>query len=297
MSADRSGDGQTVDVAAQHQSRPEDDAALGTILEALPYVARYRGVTLVIKLGGSVGDEGTLLEDLVQLYRLGVNPVLVHGGGAQISEWSNRVGLETRFVDGRRYTDAATLDLVRMVLIGLVNSEIVARLNASGVKAVGLSGLDGAMLKARLRDERLGLVGDVYQVDLEPLEALRRQGYVPVIAPLGTGSGGQALNVNADTVAGEIARAIGAEKLILFTDVVGVLGPDGALIPEISLGDVPELMESGVIRGGMIPKVEACVRALGGVNRAHIIDGRTPHALIRELFTDRGVGTMIVRGE
>jgi len=282
---------------AEGQADAAGEAALASILEALPYVGTLRGATLVIKLGGSVGDEGTLLDDLELLYRLGVNPILVHGGGVQISDWMKRVGLEARFVEGRRYTDAATLDVVRMVLIGLVNSEIVARLNARGVKAVGLSGLDGAMLRARLRDERLGLVGDVYQVDLAPLEAVRRDGYVAVVAPLGTGEGGQALNVNADTVAGEIARAIAAEKLILFTDVPGVLGGDGALIPEITAGEVPELMESGVIRGGMIPKVEACVRALDGAHRAHIIDGRVPHALIRELFTDRGVGTMVVRGE
>ncbi len=273
------------------------DTAVQSILEVLPYIARYVGATLVIKLGGSVGDEGTVLDDLVALASLGIRPILVHGGGAQISAWMGRVGLEPRFVDGRRYTDEATLDLVRMVLIGLVNSEIVARLNARGVRAIGVSGLDGAMLKARLRDERLGLVGDVYEVDLALLAALQQAGYVVVVAPLGTGPGGQALNVNADTVAGEIARAARAEKLILFTDVAGVLGADGKLIPEITADEIPELMESGIIRGGMIPKIEACVRALQGVQRAHIIDGRTPHALIRELFTDTGVGTMIRRSQ
>ncbi len=274
---------------------PIDEASLHSVLEALPYIARYVGTTLVIKLGGSVGEEGTLLDDLAQLQALGVQPVLVHGGGAQISDWMTRVGLEARFVDGRRYTDAPTLDLVRMVLIGLVNSEIVARLNARGMRAVGLSGLDGAMLKARLRDPRLGLVGDVYDVDTRPIETLKQAGYAVVIAPLGTGDDGQALNVNADTVAGEVARALKAEKLILFTDVAGVLGPDGTLITHITTGEIPELMESGVIRGGMIPKVEACMRALDGVARTHIVDGRVPHALIRELFTDSGVGTMITR--
>ena len=277
------------------QNGQAEDAALVSVLEALPYVARYLDKTLVIKLGGSVGDEGTLLDDLVHLNRLGIRPVLVHGGGAQISEWMGRVGLEARFVDGRRYTDEATLDVARMVLIGLVNSEIVSRLNASGVPAVGLSGLDGALLRTRLRDERLGLVGDVLRVETEAIEALRQAGYVVVIAPIGSGEGGQVHNVNADTVAGDVARALRAESLILFTDVTGVLASDGSLIAEITAGEIPELLESGVIRGGMIPKVEACMRALEGVRRAFIVDGRVPHALIRELFTDRGVGTMIVK--
>ncbi|MBI4494462.1 MAG: acetylglutamate kinase [Chloroflexi bacterium] len=263
------------------------------MLEALPYLSRYVGKTVVVKVGGSVGDEGTVLEDLAWLRRVGVNPVVVHGGGALISHWLAQLGRETRFVEGRRYTDAETLDVVRMVLVGLVNNDLVAGLNALGVKAVGLSGVDGALLQARLRDERLGLVGDVVAVDLAPVEALLQAGYVVVVAPVGSGPGGQPLNINADSAAGALARALRAEKFILFTDVPGVLDRQGNLISQISVGQVRGLMESGVLRGGMIPKVEACVEALETVPRAHIIDGRVPHALLRELFTDQGVGTMI----
>lgn len=282
-------------IAAGVADEPPSGDPLAGLLEALPYISRYVGKTVVVKVGGSVGDEGTVLEDLAWLRRLGVNPVVVHGGGALISHWLAQLGRETRFVEGRRYTDAETLDVVRMVLVGLVNNDLVGGLNARGVKAVGLSGLDGGLLQARLRDERLGLVGDVVAVDLAPVNALIEAGYVVVIAPVGCGPGGQPLNINADTVAGDIARALGAEKLIMFTDVAGVLDEQGKLLSQISVGQVWEFMESGVIRGGMIPKVEACVEALKTVPRAHIIDGRAPHALIRELLTDSGVGTMITR--
>lgn len=269
------------------------DSIAATVVEAIPYIARYVGKTIVVKLGGSVGPEDTVLQDVVWLRQLGIRPVLVHGGGPLISEWLNRIGKETRFVRGLRYTDAETLDIVRMVLIGQVNSELVARLNAAGARAVGLSGIDGAMIQATLQDEELGLVGEVTAVDLTPIETLERGGYTVVVAPVALGPNGQPLNVNADTVAGEIARALSAEKLVFFTDVPGLLDAQGRLISELDPGDVERLRAEGVIRGGMIPKIDACLRALQTVPRAHIVDGREPHALIRELFTDRGVGTMI----
>jgi len=266
------------------------------LLEAIPYITRYVGRTIVLKIGGSVGEASTVLEDVVWLRRLGILPVIVHGGGPLISHWLQRIGKETSFVDGLRYTDEETLDVVRMVLIGKVNSDLVAQLHALGGQAIGISGIDGGLLRAVRRDERLGLVGDVVGVDLRPLEAVMGLGYIPVVAPLALGEGGQALNVNADTAAGELALAMKAEKLVFFTDVPGVLDEHGQLLARVTVSEVNDLLASGTIRGGMIPKVQACIRALGAVPRAHIIDGRVPHALIRELFTDRGVGTMLVAG-
>jgi acetylglutamate kinase len=223
-----------------------------------------------------------------------VRPVIVHGGGASITDLTERLGLETRFVEGRRYTDEPTLDAARMVLVGKVNGDIVAEINAQGGLAIGLNGLDGKMIQARLRDEQLGLVGDVERFDLRPLEMLLAQGYTAVIAPIASGPDGRPLNVNADSVAGDLARALRAEKMILFTDVAGVLDESGRLLAELSGDEVRELISSGVIKGGMIPKVEACMRALETVPRVHILDGREPHTLIEELLTDTGVGTMIV---
>jgi acetylglutamate kinase len=265
------------------------------LLEALPYVARFVGKTVVVKIGGSIGQDGTALDDVVTLARLGVKPVIVHGGGPMISEWQNRMGLEPRFVDGRRYTDELTLDLARMVLIGKVNSDLVAYLAAQGAKAVGVSGIDGGLIKGRIRDPKLGFVGEVTEVDLGPVKALMEAGYLCVIAPAAIDRTGQPLNVNADSIAGDIARALGAEKLVFFTDVSGVLDKHGDLLSSLTVERVWELIGSREIKGGMIPKVEACVRALDTVPAAHILDGRVPHALIRELFTDAGVGTMIAR--
>ena len=265
------------------------------IKEALPYIARYVGKTVVIKIGGSIRGDGTALEDVVTLARLGVNPVIVHGGGPMISEWQGRMGLEPKFVDGRRYTDEITLDLARMVLIGKANSDLVAHLVSLGGKAVGLSGIDGGLIKARLRDPKLGLVGEVTHVDLGPVKALMDAGYLVVVAPSATDEHGQPLNVNADSIAGDIARALHAEKLVMFTDVDGVRDGQGNVLSTLTVERVQELIASGEIAGGMIPKVEACVRALDTVPRAHILDGRVEHALLGELFTDAGVGTMITR--
>ncbi|MDP8923578.1 MAG: acetylglutamate kinase [Chloroflexota bacterium] len=269
--------------------------AVEALLEALPYISRYVGKTVVVKIGGSIGQDGTALEDVVTLGRLGVKPIVVHGGGPVISEWQERMGLETKFVDGRRYTDEQTLDLARMVLIGKVNSDLVAHLRGLGAKAVGLSGIDGGLIEARLRDPKLGYVGEVVDVDLTPLRLLADAGYLVVVAPSAADSEGQPLNVNADSIAGDVARALGTEKLIFFTDVVGVLDADGQLISSLTDDQAREMIASGEIKGGMIPKVEACIRALDTVPRAHILDGRVRHALLGELFTDAGVGTMITR--
>jgi acetylglutamate kinase len=268
------------------------DEELRHLLEALPYLAHYAGKSVVLKVGGSVGLEPWILEDIAWLFRLGVRPVVIHGGGPMISDWQERLGYETRFVEGRRYTDSHTLDVVRSVLIGLVNSDLVSRLSALDVPAVGLSGLDGALIQATVRDPKLGLVGDVTHIELRPLRLMQDAGYVVVVAPVGRAGDGSPLNINADTVAGDIARAMRAEKLVFFTDVPGVLDREGKLISELTTDEVWKLIGSGEIHGGMIPKVEACVRALDTVARAHIIDGRVPHALLRELFTDGGVGTM-----
>ena len=268
------------------------DEALHYFQEALPYLAHYVGKSIVLKVGGSVGLEPWILEDIAWLHRIGIKPVVVHGGGPMISDWQQRLGYETRFVDGRRYTDENTLNVVRAVLIGTVNPDLVSGFSALGIPTVGLSGLDGAMIQATVRDPKLGLVGDVTHIELRPLRAMQDAGYMVVVAPVGRAEDGSPLNINADTVAGDIARALHAEKLIFFTDVPGVLDRQGTLIPELSSEQVWDLIGTGEIHGGMIPKVEACVRALDGVARAHIIDGRVPHSLLRELFTDGGVGTM-----
>jgi acetylglutamate kinase len=272
------------------------DQKTDALLEALPYICEYVGKTIVIKVGGSVGDEGTVLDDVIWLKRLGINPVLVHGGGPQISERLGRLGVETHFVEGRRFTDAQTLEVVHEVLMR-INGAFVSYLNAHRVPAWGCNGLDGEMLRARLRDERLGLVGDVEAVNLRPISSLVEQGYVVVIAPLAAGPESQPLNVNADTVAGEVARAIAAEKFVLFTDVPGVLDAQGSPIAELSKPQVEEMLGDGTISGGMIPKIQACLRALDTVPRAHVLDGRAPHALIRELFTREGVGTMLTQSD
>lgn len=254
---------------------------------------RLIGRTLVVKLGGSVRGEGTAIEDLAHLSRAGVRVVVIHGGGPQITDMLARLGAETRFVEGRRVTDDQAIDVAHMVL-GHVNGTFVASFQGHGVRAVGLTGLDAGTLRARLRDPRLGHVGDVDQVDLGLVRLLLEQGYVPVIAPLATGPVGQPLNVNADSVAGEVARALGADEFVLCTDVPGVKGADGAVIHRLSRHDVQALIEAGVISGGMLPKVEACLRALDRVQRVRILDGRAPHAIMQALATD-SVGTTLTQ--
>lgn len=275
----------------------ESDVAV-TLAEALPYVSRYIDKTIVVKLGGSaLGSHDTTIEDVVICQRLGIRVVLVHGGGTAISGWLKRIGKEPRFVRGLRVTDDETMDLVVMTLAGQVNKQLVAEIQRRGGRAIGVSGIDGAMLRARQLDPDLGRVGEVQAVDLAPLVALIEAGYIPVVAPIALGEDGASLNINADTAAAELAIALRAEKAIFLTDVPGVLDADGRLISELSAGQTKALIAEKVISGGMIPKVEACLRALAGVKRSHIIDGRVAHALIGELFTDRGVGTMITQGQ
>ncbi len=264
--------------------------------EALPYIDFLKGKTLVIKLGGSTLEhQRDVLQDIIWLRSLGAYPVLVHGGGPYINEWLDKLNLPTRFENGLRVTDAATLEVVRMVLLGQVNQSLVLMASQMGGKAIGLSGTDGGMVRACLADERLGFVGEIESVDPTPVQALIAQGYIPVVAPLGEGPNGTCLNINADLVAAHLAGALDAEKLIFLSNVVGICRSDGSLISELSEADARQLIADGVINGGMIPKVSACLDALAAVSRVHIVDGREPHVLLRELFTDKGAGTMIVR--
>ncbi|HTK07511.1 MAG TPA: acetylglutamate kinase [Ktedonobacteraceae bacterium] len=264
--------------------------------EALPYIEFLKGKTLVIKLGGSTLEhQRGVLQDIIWLHTLGAHPVLVHGGGPYINEWLTKLQLPTRFENGLRVTDAATLEVVRMVLLGQVNQGLVLMASQMGGKAVGLSGTDGGMVHAHIADERLGFVGEVDKVDATSVQVMIEQGYIPIIAPLGEGPNGTCLNINADLVASHLAGALDAEKLIFLSNVAGICRNDGSLISELTEPEARQLMQEGVISGGMIPKVDACLEALTSVRRVHIIDGREDHVLLRELFTDDGVGTMIVR--
>jgi acetylglutamate kinase len=286
--------------------------------EAQPYIEALRGKTLVIKLGGSTlawskplmggvppwGHGPTTgglhqrdaLEDIVWLRGLGARPVLVHGGGPEINEWLGRLGIPSRFERGLRVTDAATLDVVRMVLVGKVNGELVCLIGQAGGRAVGLSGLDGALLVGRQIAPELGYVGAVTAVNPGPIEALGAAGYIPVIAPLALSEeAGDILNINADDAAADLARGLGAAKLLYLTDTPGILDRDGRLLSELTDAQVRALIADGTIHGGMIPKAEACLRALAATLRVHIVDGREPHVLLRELLTHEGAGTMIQR--
>lgn len=264
--------------------------------EALPYIDFLKGKTLVIKLGGSTLEhQRAILQDIIWLRALGAYPVLVHGGGPYINEWLTKLNLPTRFVNGLRVTDAATLDVVRMVLLGQVNQGLVLMASQMGGKAIGMCGTDGAMVRAHMADERLGFVGDIDSVDPTPIEAMLKEGYIPVVAPLGEGPEGTCLNINADLVAAHMAEALNAEKLIFLSNVAGICGADGNLLSELRESDARKLIEEGVISGGMIPKVTACLDALAAVPRVHVVDGRESHVLLRELFTDKGAGTMIIR--
>lgn len=282
-----------------------------TLLEALPYIRRFSGKTIVVKYGGhAMADEAlkkSFALDVILLKYIGINPVIVHGGGPQINETLKRYGIVSEFVRGMRVTDKATMGVVEMVLTGQVNKEVVGYINQHGGRAVGLSGKDGGLLlcKKLLQEIKnddgavevadIGFVGDVTRVDSTILDTLEKGGFIPVIAPVGVGIGGESYNINADLVAGRIAAAIKAEKLILLTDVVGVKDREGTLLSSIELDQVPQLIDNGTITGGMIPKVTCCVDALrDGVKKAHIVDGRVEHAVLLEIFTDVGVGTEIL---
>ncbi|HXA42882.1 MAG TPA: acetylglutamate kinase [Candidatus Solibacter sp.] len=274
----------------------------GVLVEALPFIRRFHGDTIVVKLGGSSMEDAkaNVLEDIVLLRYVGINPVVVHGGGPDITAWQEKLGIESRFVDGLRITDEKSIEVVKMVLTGKINPELVSALNGLGGQAVGMSGEDGPCILVKpmvgIEGVDMGLVGEVAQVNPEPISALLERNYIPVIASLGLGYDGKSYNVNADTVAAELAVALGARKLILLTDVEGIKDKSDQLISEIRAHDVSDKIEDGTITGGMIPKVKAAVRALAGVEKAHIIDGRVPHALLLELLTAEGIGTMIVPG-
>ncbi len=264
--------------------------------EALPYIDFLKGKTLVIKLGGSTLEhQKSVLQDIVWLRALGAYPVLVHGGGPYINEWLAKLHIPTRFEQGLRVTDAMTLEVVRMVLLGQVNQGLVVMTAQLGGRAIGLSGTDGNMVRAHMINEQLGFVGEVEAVDPTLVQELINQGYIPIIAPLGQGPDGTCLNINADLVASHLAGALNAEKLIFLSNVVGICRVDGSLISELDEAEAKQLIAEGVISGGMIPKVSACLDALCAVSRVHIVDGREPHVLLRELFTDQGAGTMIKR--
>ncbi len=264
-------------------------------------VVKYGGNVLRAKPGQAAVDEDEALasfaEDIVLMRSVGMLPVVVHGGGPQIGALMERVGKEVEFQDGFRVTDADTIDLVRMVLVGKVNRDIVSTVNVHGALAVGLSGEDANLISATARSEALGFVGDVIGVDPTIVLQLLAQGLIPVVATIGTDASGQAFNINADTAAGALAAALKAEKLVFLTDVAGLRAdPDdpGSLLHRVTAEQLDDMVASGAADGGMIPKVEACARAVRhGVRRAHILDGRTPHALLLELFTDEGVGTMV----
>lgn len=291
---------------------PESALQIAHVLtEALPYIRRFSGKTVVIKYGGHAMENDILkngfARDIVLMKLVGINPVVVHGGGPQIGQLLKRIGKESRFIDGMRVTDSETMDVVEMVLGGLVNKEIVNHINRHGGSAVGLTGKDGDLIRARkLSVQRqtpelhaseiidMGHVGEVESIDKSVVEMLTRDNFIPVIAPIGAGEDGRAYNINADLVAGKMAEVLHAEKLILLTNVAGLLDPQGKLLTGLSSTQAHELIQTGVIHGGMVPKVICALEAVrGGVKAAHIIDGRLEHAVLVELFTDAGVGTLI----
>ncbi len=281
----------------------EDATRVRVLSEALPYIQKFAGRTVVVKYGGAAMKDSTLkdrvIRDLVFMSCVGIRPVLVHGGGPEINSWLEKLGIEPQFKDGLRVTDAATMDVVEMVLVGRVNKEIVSLINQSGGNGVGLCGKDGNLIVARPDGrEGIGFVGEVSGVNVDILNTLVKSGYIPVVSSVAADENGQAYNINADTVAGEIAAALGAEKLILMTDTPGLMrdfkDPD-TLIRQLDIPGARALIDDGTVSGGMIPKLTCCVRSLAqGVKAAHIIDGRLPHSLLLEIFTDSGTGSMIV---
>jgi len=281
------------------------------LIESLPFIRSFYGKTFVIKYGGAAQTDDVLKDsfarDVALLNFIGIRPVIVHGGGPKISETMKKMGKEPTFVQGQRVTDRETMDIVEMVLGGLINKEIVALINSHGGKAVGLSGKDGGLIKAKKKLLRksvqsgekeaidIGLVGEVETVDPSILNSLEKDGFIPVISPIGSGSGGETFNINADYVASSLASALRAEKLILLTDVQGISDKKGSVITTLRKKDVKKLMDEGTVSGGMIPKVQACTQALdNGVSKTHIVDGRVAHCLLLEIFTKEGIGTEIV---
>lgn len=277
------------------------------LIEALPYIQRLSGKTIVIKYGGSTmvseEQEETILQDITLLKYIGADPVVVHGGGPAINSMLDRLGIESKFHNGLRITDAATMDVVQMVLMGKINKDVVSKLNGLGAKSIGLCGKDANLIEVVKKPPRegvdYGFVGQISKVNVKLLEMLAHEEYIPVIAPIGVGPDGQSYNINADTVAGEVAAALKAEKLMFLTDIDGVrMNPEdpSTLISVISVDNVYRLIEQKVISGGMIPKVMGCIKGIEqGVNRTHIVNGTVPHPILLEIFTDKGIGTMLTR--
>ncbi len=276
----------------------------GILIEALPYIRRFWGQTVVVKYGGNALNAGaganplgTFAEDIVLMQSVGMRPLVVHGGGPQIGELMNRLGKVPEFRDGLRVTDAETLDIARMVLVGKVNRDIVSAINVHGPLAVGVSGEDAGLISAEAKDPRLGFVGEVVAIHPELLERLMAEDLIPVVATIGSDSTGQAYNINADTAAGAIAAAVGAVKLVYLTDVDGIRRDrhdPASRMSGVTTDDLESMLADGTVDGGMIPKVRSCIQAVrGGVSQAHILDGSEPHALLLEIFTREGVGTMV----
>jgi acetylglutamate kinase len=286
-------------------TRTDPALAVDVLLEALPYIERFRGSVAVVKFGGNAMTNPDLFadfaKDVVLMHRVGIRPVVVHGGGPQIGEWLARLGKESEFVGGRRVTDAETLEVAQMVLMGKVNADIVTALNAFGPVALGLAGTDAQLLEATAHDDDLGFVGTVTRVNPELIHRTLAMDLIPVLATIGVDAAGQTYNINADDAATAVAEELGAEKLVFLTDVPGLLADvddPSSLIPRIDAGRVAELIGDGTISGGMVPKMSGCARAVEhGVGSVHLIDGRLPHVLLLELFTDAGVGTMVVPAE
>ena len=273
------------------------------IVEALPYIQKYYGKTVVIKYGGNamISEElrRAVISDIILLNLVGVRVVVVHGGGPEIGAMLEKIGKQSRFVDGLRYTDEETMDIVQQVLCGKVNKNMVSIINNLGGRAIGLCGLDGALFQAKKLDEKYGLVGKIVKVSPQVVEDVLATGYIPVISTVGCGENGETYNINGDTAAACVAGALGAERLILMTDIAGILRDPkdpSTLIPELTRKQAQTLRAEGVISGGMIPKVECCIRAIDeGVSKVIIMDGRVPHSILMELLTDEGAGTMLTR--
>lgn len=277
------------------------------LLEALPYIQVLSGKTVVIKYGGNAMLEDhvtkTIMQDITLLKYVGVNPIVVHGGGPEINTFLKRMDIPTRFHNGYRVTDAQTMEAVQMVLTGKINKDIVASLNATGGKAIGLCGIDGGLIRCTkappMDGEDLGFVGKIEHINTRLISLMTQDEFIPVIAPIGVDDAGNSYNINADTVAGELAAALQAEKLIFLTDIDGIRrerDDPSTLIPVITVGEIYDAIESGMIEGGMIPKVRGCIQAIDkGVNRTHILNGTIPHPIVLEIFTDKGIGTMVTK--
>lgn len=275
------------------------------LTQALPYIKRYNGKIVVVKYGGNAMVNEQLkqqvMEDIALLWLIGVKVVLVHGGGPEINELMNKLGKKAEFVDGLRVTDKETVDIVQMVLAGKVNKTLVNLIEMKGGKAMGISGMDGRLIESKIKDERLGYVGEITKIHINPVLDLLEKGYIPVISTVGCDSEGNAYNINGDTAAAHIAGALGAERLIMMTDIAGILldkdDPD-TLIAQLSVSEAKKLYSNGVISGGMIPKVDCCIEALEhGVKNVIIMDGRVPHSILMEILTDEGAGTMVTKDE